>query len=82
MVDVINDEILRETLSDDVVRRAITGPRDVAGALTQVLLARSLERIADQATNICEEVVFMIQGDDIRHSHAPKTFDTGGPAKG
>ena len=69
IVDGLNDEILKETLSDDIVRQAITGPRDIAGALTQVLLARSLERMADQATNICEEVIYIVKGDDIRHSH-------------
>lgn len=69
LVDSLNDQVLRETLSDDVVRRAITGPRDVAGALTQILMARSLERMADQATNICEEVIYMVQGDDVRHRH-------------
>lgn len=68
-VDALNDEIMKEILSDDIVRQAITGPRDIAGALTQVLLARSLERMADQATNICEEVIYIVKGDDVRHSH-------------
>ena len=69
VVDALYDEIMMEILSDDIVRQAIAGPRDIAGALTQVLLARSLERMADQATNICEEVIYMVKGDDIRHSH-------------
>ncbi len=69
-VDALNDEIMKEILSDDIVRQAITGPRDIAGALTQVLLGRSLERMADQATNICEEVIYIVKGDDVRHSHA------------
>lgn len=71
VVDSLNDQIMRETLSDDVVRQAIAGPKDVAGALTQILLARSLERIGDQATNICEEVIYMVKGNDIRHRHKP-----------
>jgi phosphate transport system protein len=69
LVDALNDQIMRETLSDDVVRQAIAGPKDVAGALTQILLARSLERIGDQATNICEEVIYMVKGRDVRHKH-------------
>lgn len=32
----------------------------------QLLIAKSLERIADQVTNISEEVVCMVKGDDIR----------------
>lgn len=37
-------------------------------AIQMVLVARHLERIADLATNIAEDVVFMVEGDVIRHS--------------
>ena len=67
LVDALNDEILRELLSDEIVREALTGPADIASALGQMLIARSLERIADQATNVCEEIVYMVKGADIRH---------------
>jgi phosphate transport system protein len=72
IVDAINDQIVRELLSDQVVREAITGPVDIADKLALILISRSLERIADQATNICEEVVYMIKGADIRHKHEPQ----------
>lgn len=67
MVDALNDQIIEELLSDDLVREVLTGNQDIAGALAQMLIARSLERIADQATNISEEIVYMVKGDDIRH---------------
>lgn len=68
-VDSLNDTILKQVLSDDAMRQAMCPPRDLAGALTQILLARSLERMADQATNICESVIYMVKGDDVRHQH-------------
>lgn len=43
------------------------GPESLKRSMSLILLARSLERIADHATNICEEVVFLVKGEDIRH---------------
>jgi phosphate transport system protein len=47
-------------------------PADVEKSLLVLSVSRNLERIADLATNIAEDVIYMIEGDIVRH-HAGKT---------
>jgi phosphate transport system protein len=61
-VDALNDQIFRELLT-----YMMSDPKNIPRALALILTARSLERIADHATNICEEVVYLVKGQDIRH---------------
>jgi phosphate transport system protein len=42
-------------------------PTEIRAALSVMSVAKYLERIADHATNIAEEVVFMVRGEDVRH---------------
>jgi phosphate transport system protein len=37
-------------------------------ALNALMISRALERVADHATNIAEDVIFWVQGDDVRHA--------------
>jgi phosphate transport system protein len=60
-----------DTLRDQVFRRLAdtmaTRPSCLASALELMLVARHLERIGDHATNIAEDVFFVVAGEDVRH---------------
>jgi phosphate transport system protein len=42
-------------------------------ALNALMISRALERVADHATNIAEDVIFWVQGEDVRHHKSVKT---------
>ena len=42
-------------------------------ALNALMISRNLERVADHATNIAEDVIFWVQGTDVRHHKSLKT---------
>lgn len=62
-VDGLYKQIFRELLT-----YMIEDPKTVSRALHLLLISRNLERIADHATNIAEDVVYYVEGRDIRHS--------------
>jgi phosphate transport system protein len=47
-----------------------SNPQSVDQALNAVVVARNLERVADHATNIAEDVIFWVEGKDVRHGAA------------
>jgi phosphate transport system protein len=52
----------------DKIKTGITEHPDKLDEFMQVLsISRHLERIADHATNIAEDVIYMIEGDIVRH---------------
>ena len=52
----------------DLIKEAITRMPDRAGYFINLLLiSRHLERLADHATNIAEEVIYLIEGEIVRH---------------
>ncbi|MCJ7498451.1 MAG: phosphate signaling complex protein PhoU [candidate division Zixibacteria bacterium] len=61
-VDCLKDQIFRELLTFMLSDQS-TIPR----ALELILVSRHLERIGDHATNIAEDVIYLVQGKDIRH---------------
>lgn len=46
--------------------------QSISRAMNLILIARNLERLADHATNIAEEVIFVISGLDVRHGNRNK----------
>ncbi len=63
-VDGMHEQIFRELLT-----YMLEDPRTIHRALALLLASRSLERIADQGTNIAEQVVYLVEAEDIRHRH-------------
>jgi phosphate transport system protein len=61
-VDQLKDQIFRELLTF-----MMSDPTTIPRAMELILVSRHLERIGDHATNICEDVIFMVKGKDVRH---------------
>lgn len=62
MVDGLNDQVFRELLT-----YMISDPKTITRAVHLMIVCRCLERIADHATNIAEDVIFMIDALVIKH---------------
>lgn len=61
-VDALRDQITRE-----LITHMVSDASTIDRALKLILVARDLERIADLATNIAEDVIFMVQGKTVKH---------------
>jgi phosphate transport system protein len=74
-VDLAVEIIARDRTVDDLykqlvaelTRDMIASPKAITRALKLMTVAKAIERIADHATNIAEEVFYLYQGRDIRH---------------
>jgi phosphate transport system protein len=64
-VDVLNKQIQKE-----LTQHMVANPDTIARCLHWLVAAKSLERIADHAKNIAEEVVYLYEAQDIRHTGA------------
>lgn len=61
-VDALKDQIFRELLTF-----MMSDHSTISRALELILISRHLERIGDHSTNIAEDVIYLVQGKDIRH---------------
>jgi len=61
-VDHYRDQIFRELLTYMMGDSSVVFP-----AFELILVAKNLERIGDHATNIAEDVIYLVQGQDVRH---------------
>ncbi len=61
-VDELKDQVFRELLT-----YMMADPGTIQRALSLILISRNLERIADHATNIAEDVIFIMEARDVRH---------------
>jgi phosphate transport system protein len=68
---VLEDEYKVDAFRDQIFRTLLTymmaDPGTIQRAMSLILISRNVERIGDHATNISEEVIYWIQGRDVRH---------------
>jgi phosphate transport system protein len=66
-MDDVADALNYQILEDSLASMTIAAP-NVERCLQHIIAARCLERVADQATNIAESVIFMVKGVNIKHN--------------
>src|SRR5262249_20407906 len=64
-VDRYNSEII-----DEIIKGMEKNPASIEAGLSFFSATRHLERIADHATNIAEDVVYLVEGEIVRHRPA------------
>jgi len=64
--DTLVDD-LDQTITQELLRDMTGEPAAVPACQSQINVVRNLERVGDHATNIAEQVVYMVEGESIRH---------------
>ena len=67
-LDALKDQVFRELLT-----YMLGDPHTIEPALDLILVSRHLERIGDHATNIAEDVIFIVAARDVRHHAGDRT---------
>ncbi len=66
-LDALKNQILRELLT-----YMLGDPLTIEPSVDLILISRHLERVGDHATNIAEDVIFIVEARDVRHSSEPR----------
>ncbi len=74
IVDGLRDQILRELITYMASDASV-----IERSIHLIRISRSLERIADLSTNICEDVIYMVEGTTIKHLYSSRRHDDKGP---
>jgi phosphate transport system protein len=78
---VLNQDDLLDSLKTQVFRELLTymlqDQATIEPALDLILISRHLERIGDHATNVAEDVIFMVSARDVRHHPPAPTAEPG-----
>ena len=76
-VCVTDDKVddLRHSMYRILVTYMIEEPRLISGALEMLRISQSIERVADLATNIAEDVVYMVEGQSMKHGRVGSPAD-------
>jgi phosphate transport system protein len=73
---VFQDEKKVDAYRNQIFRVLLTymmgDPGTIERGLALILIARNLERVGDHATNIAEEVIYLVEGREVRHRHESK----------
>lgn len=74
---VLEDEKTVDSFRNQIFRVLLTymmaDPGTIERALALILISRNIERIGDHATNIAEEVIYLVEGREVRHPRERKT---------
>ena len=74
-VVMMDDEVdrIKSDAYDKIKKEMGENPDKIGYLINLFLISRHLERLADHATNIAEEVVYLVEGEIIRHAPYPQT---------
>jgi phosphate transport system protein len=61
-------DALNKIVNNQLAQYMVDNPDSIKRCLNLMVVSKSLERIADHATNVAEEVVYLCEAQDIRHA--------------